>query len=48
MAKNANLHNAKKVKNNEFYTQLYDVAKELICYKNHCRNNKNRCKTILA
>ena len=33
MAKNANLHNAKKVKNDEFYTQLYDVAKELICYK---------------
>lgn len=30
MAANTNLHKAKDVKNDEFYTQLTDVAKELV------------------
>lgn len=35
MAKNANLHNAKSAKNDEFYTQLTDIEKELKHYKQH-------------
>lgn len=35
MAKNSDLHNAKKVKNDEFYTQLCDIEKELAHYKEH-------------
>lgn len=35
MAKNANLHTAKKEKNDEFYTQLTDIEKELKHYKAH-------------
>ena len=31
--KNTNLHNAKKVKNDEFYTQLPDIEKEMAHYK---------------
>lgn len=31
---NTNLHKAKAAKNDEFYTQLTDVAKELMHYKN--------------
>ena len=33
MAKNSNLHNAKTAKNDEFYTQLTDIEKELKHYK---------------
>jgi hypothetical protein len=33
MAKNANLHSAKKAKNDEFYTQLSDIEKEMAHYK---------------
>ena len=36
--KNANLHKAKKEKNDEFYTQLSDVAKELMHYKKHFKD----------
>lgn len=32
MAQNNNLHTAKKEKNNEFYTQLEDIEKEMACY----------------
>ena len=32
---NRNLHAAKTNKNDEFYTQLTDVAKELMHYKSH-------------
>lgn len=32
---NSNLHNAKKAKNDEFYTQLTDIEKELKHYKSH-------------
>ena len=33
MAANTNLHKAKEAKNDEFFTQLTDVAKELM----HCQ-----------
>jgi len=41
--KNTNLHKARKKKNDEFYTQLTDIEKELMHYKNHFRG-----KTILC
>lgn len=34
-SKNSNLHGAKRAKNDEFYTQLTDVEKELKHYKQH-------------
>lgn len=40
---NKNLHEAKTNKNDEFYTQLTDIEKELIHYKEHFKN-----KTILC
>lgn len=40
---NANLHKAKDAKNDEFYTQLTDVAKELMHYKAHFKD-----KTVLC
>lgn len=43
MSTNANLNKAKAVKNDEFYTQLTDVAKELIHYKQHFKD-----KTVLC
>ena len=33
MAKNTNLHSAKRAKNDEFYTQLSDIEKEMAHYK---------------
>ena len=39
---NANLHKAKDAKNDEFYTQLTDVSKELMHYKEHFKD-----KTVL-
>ena len=38
MAANTNLHKAKDAKNDEFYTQLTDVAKELMHYKDHFKD----------
>lgn len=38
MATNANLHKAKDAKNDEFYTQLTDVSKELMHYKHHFKD----------
>ena len=38
MAANANLHKAKNAKNDEFYTQLADVSKELMHYKQHFKD----------
>lgn len=32
MAKNTNLHNAKKGKNDEFYTRYEDIEKEIVHY----------------
>jgi hypothetical protein len=37
MDKNKNLHKAKKDKNDEFYTQLSDIEKEISYYKEHLR-----------
>ena len=34
MAKNTNLHNAKRAKNDEFFTQLSDIEKEISHYDN--------------
>lgn len=38
MAKNKNMHLAKKEKNNEFYTMLSDIENELKHYKKHFKN----------
>ena len=35
---NANLHKAKNAKNDEFYTQLTDVSKEMMYYKEHFKD----------
>ena len=43
MAANTNLHKAKTAKNDEFYTQLTDVSKELMHYKKHFNG-----KTVLC
>ncbi len=42
-AQNKNLHKAKKEKNDEFYTQLTDIEKELRHYKDYFRG-----KTVLC
>ena len=41
--RNANLHKAKGEKNDEFYTQLKDVEKELIHYKMHFKDKVVLC-----
>lgn len=38
MSANTNLHKAKDAKNDEFYTQLTDVSKELMHYKQHFKD----------
>ena len=43
MATNANLHKAKDGKNDEFYTQLTDVSKELMHYKEHFKDKIVLC-----
>ena len=40
---NQNLHRAKEAKNDEFYTQLTDVAEELRHYKEHFQNKVVFC-----
>ncbi|MDQ1341184.1 MAG: hypothetical protein QG567_2342 [Campylobacterota bacterium] len=40
---NKNLHSAKKGKNDEFYTQLTDIEKELRHYKEHFKNKVVFC-----
>ena len=42
-AKNRDLHAAKKNKNDEFYTQLTDIARELSHYKNHFKGKVVYC-----
>ena len=42
-SKNSNLHQAKRGKNDEFYTQLADIENELRHYKEHFRG-----KTVLC
>lgn len=41
--KNNNLHKAKDAKNDEFYTQLTDVSKEMVHYKNHFKDKIVLC-----
>jgi len=43
MSANANLHKAKDAKNDEFYTQLTDVSKELMHYKEHFKGKVVFC-----
>ena len=43
MNKNSNLHNAKKQKNDEFYTQLSDIENELRHYKQHFKGKVVFC-----
>lgn len=43
MAKNNNLHQAKKAKNDEFYTQLTDIEKECKHYKKHFKGATVLC-----
>lgn len=43
MAKSDNLRKAKDAKNDEFYTQLTDVSKELMHYKQHFKNKTIFC-----
>lgn len=46
MVKNANLHNAKRAKNDEFYTQWIDIEKEMMAYLDY-DPDLFRDKTIL-
>ena len=46
MAANANLHKAKDAKNDEFYTQLTDVAKKRMPYKAHFEDNPKQFEII--
>jgi hypothetical protein len=43
MSKNSNLHKAKGVKNDEFYTRLEDIEKELSNYRQHFENKIVYC-----
>lgn len=43
MAKNSDLHNAKREKNDEFYTQLCDIEKEMAHYKEHFKDKVVFC-----
>lgn len=43
MAKNKNLGQAKKAKKDEFYTQLSDIERELLHYKEHFRDKIVLC-----
>ena len=41
--KNTNLHNAKKAQNDEFYTQLSDIEKEMAQYKDLFKGKIVKC-----
>ena len=43
ISKNKNLHDANKAKNDEFYTQLSDIERELKHYKNHFKDKVVYC-----
>ena len=43
MKHNTNLHSARAAKNDEFYTQLADIEKELAHYKDHLRDQVIYC-----
>lgn len=40
---NSKLHKAKAAKNDEFYTQLSDIEKEIIHYKEHFKGKTVYC-----
>ena len=42
-SRNSSLHNAQKNKNDEFYTQLCDIEKELKNYKEHFKDKVVYC-----
>ena len=48
MAKNKSLHQAKKAKNGEFYTQLKDIEKELSHYRAHFKDKRRGSLCITA
>ena len=43
MSNNSNLHEAKKVKDDEFYTQLSDIENELRHYSDHFKGKVVYC-----
>ena len=43
MSKNSNLHNAKRLKNDEFYTQFEDIEKEMKHYAPHFKGKTIYC-----
>lgn len=43
MAKNGNLHQAKKAKNDEFYTLREDIEKEMVHYKEQFKGKVVYC-----
>lgn len=43
MARNANLYKARKAKNDEFYTKLVDVSKEVMHYREHFKDKIVYC-----
>jgi hypothetical protein len=43
MSKNINLQEARKNKNDEFYTQYSDIEKELVHYKEHFKDKVVYC-----
>lgn len=43
MSKNSNLHKAKKEKNDEFYTLLSDIEKEMVWYKDYFKDKVVYC-----
>lgn len=43
MIRNSNLHKAKTAKNDEFYTQLTDIEKEMVHYKDHFKGKTIYC-----
>lgn len=43
MSQNSNLSAAKKAKNDEFYTLLSDIEKELVHYKEHFKGKVVYC-----
>ena len=41
--KNGNLHSAKEHKEDEFYTELTEIEKELVHYRHHLKNKVVLC-----
>ena len=43
MSNNSNLHNAKKARNDEFYSMLSDIENELMHYREHFKDKIVYC-----